>query len=194
MLSALREFLIKPDTFFQGVLNKKVNIGIPIIIVFIVGIMGPLFNVYPLYLVKTPETYLIAFILCIVAFITLVFVWLLATFLFYFMSLFFGGAGTFDRCIEVFGYGFLPQIIGGCVNLVLIISIFGFKWWTIPFYKEISLTIFVLSIVWSAYYWIYGIKRTRQLSLRHATICVILPVIIFGILPIIVVEFLSLPK
>lgn len=112
MLSALREFLIKPDTFFQGVLNKKVNIGIPIIIVFIVGIMGPLFNVYPLYLVKTPETYLIAFILCIVAFITLVFVWLLATFLFYFMSLFFGGVELSTDVLKLLDMDFYHKLLG----------------------------------------------------------------------------------
>ncbi len=175
MLSSIWAILIKPDAFFHEILDKKVNLVIPALTVFVWSIVG-IFSTY--YYIFGQDIYLNSLPAVIINHWIF---WFFVTVLFYILSLFFHGTGTFSRCLEVVGLGFLPQIIGNCVILVITFLFFGAP--VMMFYQRImTMAVLILFGIWSAYCWIYGIKQAQQLSLRNATISVGLPVLIYVIL------------
>jgi hypothetical protein len=84
MLSSLWDILIKPDAFFQEILNKKVYLLIPALIVLGWGIVG-VFSAY--YYIFGLDINLITFFPSSI--ITYWILWFFVTILFYCLSLFF---------------------------------------------------------------------------------------------------------
>ena len=132
----------------------------------------------------------------IVAFIMQFIMWLLYPGVFYVISMFFSGEGSFKRCFEFIGYGFIPSIIAAIIGLGVMMTVLP----TIEFSVEnpelfqqtlmsnslmqASAVIGIFLTLWSANIWIFAIKHARNLSSRNALITVGVPVglyILYGI-------------
>jgi hypothetical protein len=123
---------------------------------------------------------------------------------FFFVSKIFKGTGSFKRCLEVVGYGYVPQIIGALVTVIAALEYLPKV--VVPHltsaalenpqmiqdattalmhdpamveFTQISAVISIVFLLWSANIWIFGIKQVRNISMRDAAICVGLPVILF---------------
>ena len=112
--------------------------------------------------------------------------------IFHFLSSFFDGSGDFRQTLALTGYGFLPKVFS---NLVSVISVY-FVYSSIQFSSDIqqqaqtlqalnnnALIIIsnILSVVflfWSATLWVFAIKNARNISAKHATIVVSVPVLL----------------
>jgi len=128
--------------------------------------------------------------------------WVIWTGVFYGLSYLLKGNGTFKRTLEVVGYGSVPQILGSLLTLV--ISMLYIPRVVAPQltnaaaenpqmiqdavnalknnpammeYNQIVSIVSILFIVWSANYWIFGLKYARNISLRDAAVCVCVPVV-----------------
>ena len=114
--------------------------------------------------------------------------WLLYAGVFYAISILFKGEGSFKRCLEFTGYGFIPTIIGAIIGLAVMMTVLP----TIEFSLEdpqlfqqtlmqdpliqASTVIGILLMLWSANIWIFGVKHARNLSTKDALITVGVPV------------------
>ncbi|HSQ94110.1 MAG TPA: YIP1 family protein, partial [Methanoregula sp.] len=130
--------------------------------------------------------------------------WLIVSGVFYLISSLFKGQGSFNRVLEVVGYGYLPQLAGSIITLIaVIIYIPRIAVPTLtkaaledpavieqatkafmhdPAMMELTQITTLVSIVfmlWSAHIWIFGIKHARSLSPRDAAVCVGVPVVLY---------------
>jgi hypothetical protein len=130
--------------------------------------------------------------------------WLIVAGIFYLVSSLFKGLGSFNRVLEVVGYGYLPQIAGSLITLVTaIVYIPKIAVPTLttaalqdpamieqvtkaflhdPAMMELTQITTLVSIVfllWSAHIWIFGIMHARGLSPRDAAICVGVPIVLY---------------
>ncbi len=208
---SLSMLLTKPDVFFQNLNNEPENLAIPALFVLTSGLVGAI----SAYLIAgltgkmisaiMPGMESISGIIAVISAIIGSFIfWGIVAGVFYVISSSFKGTGTFNRCLEVVGYGFLPQVFSALIAAVYTII-------TVPSISVPSLSRSVLSdpraldaaitafihdpavrmittvaavvsiifILWSAYIWLYGIKEARGLSLRDAQLCVGIPVLLY---------------
>jgi len=117
--------------------------------------------------------------------------WLMYAGVFRAISLLFRGAGSFKRCLEFVGYGFIPAIFAAVIELAAV-------WFAYPKIDLASVdpglmmqTLLqdplmqasdvagVLLLLWSAIIWIFGVKHAYNLSRRTATVVVVLPVAVY---------------
>ena len=211
MKNFILDILISPNAFFRNAINEKESLKVPLLIVLCVAIIGAVTQ----YLIggltgKMMSTLIpgmatiVALSAGIVAIIVPFLIWIVWTGLFYGTSFLFKGTGSFKRCLEVTGYGYLPQILGSLISVIV-----AFMYIPKVVVPEISAAamqdpqaiqdavkalmhdpammvmtqvIAVISIVfflWSANNWIFGMKYARNLSMRDAAICVGLWVILY---------------
>ena len=136
------------------------------------------------------------------AFIGIMFFWLIGSAIFYLLSMAFKGAGGYSRTLEFVGYGFIPQIFGSLLTLVM--ALYYLPMVDVPIvnsftdpavvqnavtrlmhdsamveFTKVSAVIAVIFLLWSANIWIYAIKYARNLTIKHAAITILLPVIIY---------------
>jgi hypothetical protein len=131
-------------------------------------------------------------------------VWLIIAVIFYLISILFKGQGSFNRVLEVVGYGYLPQIAGSIITLV--VAIFYIPQITVPvlttaaiqdpamaeqvqtafmhdpammMLSQITTVVSIAFMLLSAHIWIFGMKHARGLSPRDAAICVGVPIVIY---------------
>lgn len=97
--------------------------------------------------------------------------WAILTGVFFVVTYFFGGEGSFGELLVFVGWGYVPQILGVLVALVL-------STFTIPG----SLALGLLFYLWSAYIWVFAIKRGRHVSVGEAVVAVAIPLGIVVIL------------
>ena len=113
-----------------------------------------------------------------------------------------GGKGTFGRTLQVIGYGYLPQLAGTALSMVIALEYVPKV--TIPVISStsdpeviqesvkalmqdpamhqltmISSVIAILFLLWSANIWIFGIKNARQTTVRNSAISVGIPAVIY---------------
>jgi hypothetical protein len=128
--------------------------------------------------------------------------WAIWTGVFYLISSIFKGRGTFKRTLEFIGYGYLPQIFGSVLTVIIAIQYIpkvivpeitsaatqdpqliqeaAKNLMHDPAMMEMTQIISIISIVfliWSANIWIFGMRNARQLSVRDAALCVGIPVV-----------------
>lgn len=128
--------------------------------------------------------------------------WLLFSGGFFLISMAFSGSGTFRRTLEFTGYGLLPVIIGSVISAL--ISLYYIPMIEVPVlagisdpaalqevmgqvlsdpafreFTQISSIISVIFLIWSANLWIFGMKHARSVTLKHAAITVLVPVVIY---------------
>ncbi len=153
-MSDMTDILTNPDRFFAELSQRDVNMVIPLLI-----------------LIAANITARVTGIVAIINLLTLITLWLLCTGVFYVISIFFGGEGSFKRCLEFVGYGFIPIFVLLWIRPVIFLTLPP----TIDF-SSVYTIIGILLLMWSANIWIFGIKRARNLSARNALITVGVPV------------------
>jgi hypothetical protein len=211
MNPSLSEVLTQPDTFFSKMVTEKESLKIPALIILAGGVTAAIYG----YLMAGLSAKMMAEIMpgmdAIIVLaatagaliMTFVF-WLIVAGVFYLISILFKGQGSFNRVLEVVGYGYLPQVAGAIVTLVAaILYIPRIVVPTItkaaledpamieqttkafmhdPAMMELTQITTLVSIVFlllSAHIWIFGMKHARGLSPRDAAICVGVPVVLY---------------
>jgi len=210
MENSFLKILINPNAFFQDKINESESLKIPALIVLISAII----SAATAYLMVTPSVKMmssmvagmdtIIVLAAIVATIVITFIsWLVYAGVFYILSTMFKGKGTFNRTLEIVGYGFLPQILGGLITIVVALEyvprvvVQSIPAGTTdsqvildattnlmhdPAMMVLTQTITLISIVfllWSANIWIFGLQHSRLLSVRDAALCVGVPVVLY---------------
>ena len=187
--------LTNPDGFFSELSAKDPKLVMPFAIVLVAAIIAAISAAMAASVITSalPEEAAAfadigAAIGAIGGFIMQFIMWFLYVGVFYVISMFFSGEGSFKRCIEFIGYGFIPSIIGAIIGLVVMMTVLP----TIEFSIEnpelfqqtlmsnptmqASAVIGIFLTLWSANIWIFAIKHARNLSTRNALITVGVPV------------------
>ena len=204
--------LMNPNGYFQDMMNKNENLKMPAVFVLITAVISALtafVMVGPTVtmmrgLLSGMDTVIVIGAL-VAAFVITVISWLVYAGILYLFSLVFRGTGTFNRTLEVVGYGFLPQIFGGLISLAVaayyipqvvvqaipsgtqdsqVILDATTNLMHDPAMMALTQTVTLISVVfllWSANIWIFGMQHARQLSMRDAALCVGIPVVIYTI-------------
>ena len=211
MKNSLLDILVRPRAFFQNAIVEKENLIIPGLIVLALGIVSAVYA----YLIGGLTGKMMAGLMpgmeSIIAISTIfgalfgIFIfWVIWTGIFFLISSLFKGKGTFKRSMEFIGYGYLPQIFGALLTVIVafqyipkvivpgITTAAGQDPQLIqeavkalmhdPSMREMTQITSIISIVfllWSANIWISGIRHARQLSERDAALCVGIPVVVY---------------
>jgi hypothetical protein len=209
MIQKIIDVLTRPDAIFQEMVKSEEDLKIPFLFVAIVGIISASYG----YMVGSLTSRMfasagagmgaiVAVSTVIGAFIGIIFFWLIGSAVFYLLSLAFKGTGGYNRTLEFVGYGFIPQIFGSLLTLVM--ALYYLPMVQVPIvtsftdpaviqnavtslmhdsamveFTKVSAVIAVIFLLWSANIWIYAIKYARNLTLKHAAITILLPVIIY---------------
>jgi len=211
MKHSLIDILIRPGEFFQAANAEKESLKIPGIIVLTLGIVsavyayliGGLTGKMMAGLMPGMESIITVFTI-FGAFLGIFVFWVIWAGVFYLISSLFKGKGTFQRTLEFIGYGYLPQILGVILTIIVamqyiprvivpeISSVASQDPQVIqdavkalmhdPVMMEMTQIISIISIVfllWSANIWIFGMRNARQLSERDSALCVGIPVVVY---------------
>ncbi len=214
MASNIVTALFRPDEFFGEQSKEEPALAVPLGIVFIYGILSAIAGyqmaalMAPMYDVAL-EGYggVIAIFGAIGGFIGGIIVWIIASVVFYLISMAFHGEGSMKKVLEAVGYGMAPLIAAlgiGIAYLAMVadqvvapvirdimdpvaaeeaVEVFMNQ----PVMADFTLLQTFLSIVfmiWAANIWYYGIRHARKLTARDAGITVIIPVAIYLIIAI----------
>lgn len=147
---------------------------------------------------------IVAILTAIGALIGVFIFWLIWTVIVYALSMAFKGQGSFKRTLQVIGYGYLPQVIGSIITVIV-----AFEYVpkiVVPHITtammqdpaaiqeatkvlmhdpammemtQITSIIAIVFLLWSANIWIFGLQKARNLSPRDAALCVGIPVIAY---------------
>jgi hypothetical protein len=205
------DILLNPNAFFQNAMTEKENLKMPALIVLCGAIVGAIYG----YLIGGLTGSMMSAIMPgmgTIILISVVIFAMIGTFLFwavwagafYLVSMIFKGKGEFKRCLEVVGYGYIPQIFGALITVIValeyiprivvpqitsaaaqdpqMIQAATAALMHDPAMMEMTQITTVISIVfllWSANCWIFGMKHARSLSMRDAALCVGIPVLVF---------------
>ena len=211
MKHSLFDILIRPGAFFQDAIAEKESLKIPGLIVLLLGIVsavnanliGGLTGKMIAGLMPGMES-IIAISTILGAFFVIFVFWGIWTGVFYLISSLFKGKGTFKRTLEFIGYGYLPQIFGAVLTVIVALQYIPRV--IVPQISsaaaqdpqvimdatkalmhdsammEMTQIISIISIVfllWSANIWIFGMRNARQLSERDSALCVGIPIVIY---------------
>jgi len=211
MKHSLIDTLIRPGAFFQDAIAEKESLKIPGLIVLALGIVsavnanliGGLTGKMMAGLIPGMES-IISISIILGALLGIFVFWGIWTGVFYLISSLFKGQGTFKRSLEFIGYGYLPQIFGALLTVIVAIQyiprviipeittaaaqdpqVIMDATKTLmhdPAMMEMTQIISIISIVfllWSANIWIFGMRNARQLSDRDSALCVGIPVVVY---------------
>ncbi len=211
MSPSLLDVLIRPDAFFSNRVTENESLKIPALIILTVGIVAAING----YLIGGLSAKMMADVMpgmdTIItlsatagALIMTFIFWLIVAGVFYLFSSVFKGQGSFNRVLEVVGYGYLPQIAGSLITVVA--AILYIPRITVPTLTkaaledpamvtqvtnaflhdpammeltQITTLIAIVFMLWSAHIWIFGLKHARRLSPQNAAICVGVPVVLY---------------
>jgi hypothetical protein len=211
MKYSLLDILIRPDAFFGTRMTEKESLKTPALIV----LAGSIIAAANGYLIGGLSARMMASAMPgLETIITLSAIGgaLIGTFIFWIiwsgiifaLSLAFKGQGSFTRLLQVVGYGYLPQIIGSVITLIVAIQYVPRI--TVPTLStaalqdpaiveqtmtafmhdpamleltQITSLIAIVFLLWSANIWIFGVKHARRLSMRDAAICGAVPVVAY---------------
>ncbi|MFB6360660.1 MAG: YIP1 family protein [Halobacteriales archaeon] len=190
--------LTDPAAFFHD-RQPDANLLGPVVVVFLVGVLGLLSAVPALLLVlrgiPAAAQPIIGAGLAIGALFGLAgpfVVWLIYALLFYGISIAFGGAGPFRQLFVLTGWGFLPRILGAAFSAVVLfvalgdvaapqtaeaMRTFSQDLQAHPLVRASSLVSIGIAI-WSGYIWTHAVAVSRELTLRQAAVTVGIPVLL----------------
>ncbi|MDD1663428.1 MAG: YIP1 family protein [Methanomicrobiales archaeon] len=211
MVSSILLLFTDPDGFFRREPKEWSDLKIPAVIVLISGILSAiagylvtrvLSGIFPEGMQEISSILpIMGFAAAAGALVTVFFMWAAYTAVFYIISMIFMGKGTFTRTLAAIGYGFLPTAIGGLIDLIIL-------WTYLPGIhvspvKDIidiqsattALTqspvlqmtglISIIFLLWSASIWIFGLRYSRELTLRNAAISVGLPILAYIVITLV---------
>lgn len=189
------EVLTNPDSFFEKKMSEDISFKMPIVIIFVIGIIGAINailitqKILAELPIDTPPFASFGAILGAVGAIIAVFVmWVIYAVVFYVISLVFKGEGEFKRVLEFVGFGFIPSIASGVIGLVLMkmaLPTIEFSMDNPDLMQQMMLSnpmirassiIGIIFTLWSANIWIFGLMHSRNLSTKNAVITVGIPI------------------
>lgn len=212
MVRSVINILISPGAFFTDLMEEKEeSLKWPLIIVLLGGIVAAGYG----YLLGEVSGQMMADALPgIGALITIssafgaligVFIfWLIWTVIVFAISMAFKGQGSFKRTLQVIGYGYLPQVIGSVISVIVAFEYVPRV--VVPHMTaammqdpvamqgvttalmhdpamlemtQITSIIGMVFLLWSANIWIFGLQKARNLSPLNAALCVGIPVIAY---------------
>jgi hypothetical protein len=209
--SSLIDVLFRPDEFFGRLKTGSANLKIPALIILAGGItaaiygylLGGLSGKMMADIMPGMDTIVMVSATAGALIMTFIF-WLIVAGVFYLISSFFKGQGSFNRVLEIVGYGYLPQIAGSLITVVAAIVYLPqiavptltkaaledpamIEQVTIAFrhdpammmLTQITTLVSIVFMLWSAHIWIFGMKHARGLSPRDAAICVGVPIVLY---------------
>src|SRR5512145_2541388 len=117
MSVSIPDILFRPDAFFKNIMSESGSLGFPALIILAGSIIAAAYG----YLMGQLSAKMMAGLMpgmdSIIVISTVIgallgtfIFWLIAAGVFYLISVFFKGTGTFSRTLEVVGYGYLPQV------------------------------------------------------------------------------------
>jgi hypothetical protein len=205
MIQNIIDVLTRPDAIFQEKVKSEEDLKIPFLFVAIVGIISASYGYLSSRMFASAGAgmgEIVAVSTVIGAFIGIMFFWLIGSAIFYLLSMAFKGTGGYNRTLEFVGYGFIPQIFGSLLTLVM--ALYYLPMVQVPIvnsftdpaviqnavtrlmhdsamveFTKVSAVIAIIFLIWSANIWIYAIKYSRNLSIKHAAVTILLPVIIY---------------
>lgn len=207
------DLLINPSRFFQQALGEKEELKTPAMVVLAGAVVAAVSGYYMgsasagmLDSAMQGMGTVILIAAVIAAFIMTFVVWVIWAGVFYLVSKIFKGTGSFNRCLEVVGYGYLPQVIGSVLIVIaameylpkVVVPALTSSALTDPQqiqaattaltsdpamveFTQVSAVISIVFLLWSANAWIFGIKQARNISIRDAAITVGIPVMLLVI-------------
>jgi hypothetical protein len=201
MVSSILLLFTDPDGFFRREMMEWSDLKTPAFIVLIAGIIGAasaylvsrtVLQIFPGNL--QTATGLVAVVGVAGAIVWIFLAWVAYTTVFHVISMLFMGKGTFAGTLAVVGYGFLPTIIGSLIGLLLfwyylptlqvgpVSDVMDIQSATTafthaPVFQMVSM-IGIIFLLWSANIWVYGLRYSRGISLRHAVMTVAMPVVV----------------
>jgi len=211
MVKSFITVLINPDAFFRDASTEKESLKNPGLIVLALGIVsaisaylvGGLTGKMMAGLLSGMES-IIAISAVLGALFGVLIFWVIWTGVFYLVSSLFKGNGTFKRTLEFVGFGFLPQIFGAILSVIVALQYLPrvivpritsaaaedpqliqeavSALMHDPAMMEMTQIISIISIVfllWSAHIWISGLQHARKLSVRDAALCAGAPVVVY---------------
>ena len=217
MSVSIPDILFRPDTFFKNVMTEDESLKEPAMIIIASMIVASVLG----YVMGAPYSKMMSGMLpsemaafsAIISIVGIVFgvvlmtalLWVILAGIFYVLSGFFNGKGSFRRCLQVTGYGYLPTIFGSLISLVIAIEYIPRV--VVPTISANTITqnpqafndalqvlmhdpamleltqitslVAIVFLLWSANIWIFGIKHARQLSPRDAALCIGTPVVLY---------------
>jgi hypothetical protein len=212
MKSPFLDILVNPDSFFAVAVKEKESLRKALFIMLAGGIAGAAYG----YIIGGPTSRMLAsvtpgiealiLIFSIVSgFISIFIFWLIWAGILYLISGLFKGKGSFSRVLEFTAYGYIPQIFGSIIALV--IAVMYIPQVSIPSLSSASIqnpqaiqeatralmhdpsmitmmqivsVVTILFLLWSAHIWIFGMRHARQVSFRDAALSVGIPVVAYA--------------
>jgi hypothetical protein len=211
MKRPIYEILFRPDAVFEELMQEKESLKIPALIILVGGVVAAAYG----YLIGSLTGKLLAGIMpgmeglialfsVIGALIGPFIFWIIWAGAIHLISTIFKGEGSFTRVMEVIGYGYIPQIFGTLISLVISFNYVGKV--QVPSLSsaaaedpqliqdavqalmhdpammemtQIAAIVGMVFLLWSASIWIFGIRHARKLSERDSVICVTVPVVAY---------------
>jgi len=204
------KLITNPNAFFEGLKQKNIRIKTPLLtIVFPLAVLISVYQYFlstkiaQAFPEELAEFFAVgAYIGIIGSFVGMFAVWLILAVIMHGLSAFFDGKGSFRRTFEFTGYGFLPSLVGSAITVPM--SLYYIANAEIP---KISLTALqqnpdvmravTISLLprdliysnliinfavtaWSLTIWTFAVKHAREIELRKAFICALIPSVVFG--------------
>jgi hypothetical protein len=207
MRHSITTIFSNPDIFFQDLMTEKENLRNPALIVTAGGVVAAAYAYEVGGLTGQMMGKLMAGMGTIIAvsaiagaLIGALLFWVIWSGIFFALSSLFKGKGSFRRTMESVGYGYLPQVAGNVITLI--ISFFYIPKVRVPEISaaamqdpqviqeaikvlmhdpammelaQISSIITIVVLLLSANIWIFGLKHAQALPIRDAAICVLVP-------------------
>jgi len=212
MVRSFINILINPGAFFADLTGEREeSLTWPLIILLVGGIVAAVYG----YLVGEVSSQMMAGALPGIGALVTIFAalgalvgvfifWFIWTVIVFALSMAFKGQGSFKRTLQVIGYGYLPQIIGTAISVIVAFEyvprivvpkvttammqdpVAMQKITTALMHDpamlemtQITSIITIVFLLWSANIWIFGLQKARSLSPRDAALCVGIPVLAY---------------
>ena len=204
------KLITDPNGFFEELKQREVRIRKPLVIVLALAVLVSAYQYFLVTKISQAFPQEIAgfftigaYIGIIGSFIGMFAVWLILAVIMHGLSAFFGGKGSFRRTFEFVGYRFLPSLVGSAITVPM--SWYYISQAEVPkislsqlqqnpnvvksimlhllpkdlIYSNIIINFAVTS--WSLTIWSFAIKHAREIELRKAFVCALIPTLLFGI-------------
>ena len=199
---SVKDLLLSPKLFFEELGSEEIGMKIPVLIVAVMGVVSAmsayLFTSFTAQLMPPEAAFMSPYIGIfglVGGFIGAFVMWLIWGVLLFVISSLFKGTGSFGETMAVVAYGFVPQIAGSVISLIIInewIAGVTVPQVTDPMMIEqvmtgmmnspmmqLSMVVGILFMLWGANIWVFGISVIRKISLKNALITVGLPVVVY---------------
>lgn len=159
--------ITNPDRFFAELSGRGANLLAPFLIVLIGAAISAISTA------MMPYSSGAAAAEVAIRLITPFIWWFLCAGVFYALSIFFRGVGSFKRVLEFTGYGFIPQILSAIFNALIMHALLPLLA-SLPQFTAHAITIIsLLLFLWSVAIWVFAVKHARNLSTQDALFTVV---------------------